>query len=224
MFEKEKRSLAFTLIELLIVVAIIAILAAIAVPNFLGAQTRAKYTRAISDLRTISTALEAYAVDHNKYPLNRKDLFYSVPDAISTPIAYITQGRLIDPFGADRLGDPSSEEYTSEDPTHIRLYTYHTIMDGDTANKFTGTDFSPPAEAVDAGGFNPGAFERYGHWKLLSYGPDGLERNTDIPFGADILAFKSFDIPYDPTNGAISSGNIFRTHRSTVGEGTLETE
>ena len=60
---------AFTLIELLIVVAIIAILAAIAVPNFLEAQTRAKVTRCKSDMRTIATALEAYFVDWNRYPL-----------------------------------------------------------------------------------------------------------------------------------------------------------
>jgi len=59
---------AFTLIELLIVVAIIAILAAIAVPNFLEAQTRSKVSRAKADMRTLATGLESYAVDNNKYP------------------------------------------------------------------------------------------------------------------------------------------------------------
>src|SRR6188768_3789796 len=59
---------AFTLIELLIVVAIIAILAAIAVPNFLEAQVRAKVSRARTDMRSVATALEGYAVDNNKYP------------------------------------------------------------------------------------------------------------------------------------------------------------
>ena len=57
---------AFTLIELLIVVAIIAILAAIAVPNFLEAQTRAKVSRVQSDLRTLATGIESYTVDNNK--------------------------------------------------------------------------------------------------------------------------------------------------------------
>ena len=57
---------AFTLIELLIVVAIIAILAAIAVPNFLEAQVRAKVSRTKADMRSIATAIESYRVDHNK--------------------------------------------------------------------------------------------------------------------------------------------------------------
>jgi len=59
---------AFTLIELLIVVAIIAILAAIAVPNFLEAQMRAKVCRVKADFRAIITACEAYRVDENNYP------------------------------------------------------------------------------------------------------------------------------------------------------------
>jgi prepilin-type N-terminal cleavage/methylation domain-containing protein len=59
---------AFTLIELLIVVAIIAILAAIAVPNFLEAQTRAKVSRVKADLRSLATGIEAYRVDTNRYP------------------------------------------------------------------------------------------------------------------------------------------------------------
>ncbi|HBF32950.1 TPA: hypothetical protein DDW35_00165 [Candidatus Sumerlaeota bacterium] len=62
---------AFTLIELLIVVAIIAILAAIAVPNFLEAQVRSKVARAQNDMRSIATGLEAYAVDYvGRYPIS----------------------------------------------------------------------------------------------------------------------------------------------------------
>ncbi|MBZ0257327.1 prepilin-type N-terminal cleavage/methylation domain-containing protein, partial [bacterium] len=59
---------AFTLIELLIVVAIIGILAAIAVPNFLNAQMRAKITRVKADFRTISTGFSMYQLDRNAYP------------------------------------------------------------------------------------------------------------------------------------------------------------
>ncbi|MGI6458320.1 MAG: prepilin-type N-terminal cleavage/methylation domain-containing protein [bacterium] len=51
---------AFTLIELLIVVAIIGILAAIAVPNFLNAQIRAKVSKTESEMRSFVTAQEMY--------------------------------------------------------------------------------------------------------------------------------------------------------------------
>jgi prepilin-type N-terminal cleavage/methylation domain-containing protein len=62
---------AFTLIELLIVVAIIAILAAIAIPNFLEAQTRSKVARTKADMRSLKLSLEAYRVDNNTYPEGR---------------------------------------------------------------------------------------------------------------------------------------------------------
>ena len=64
----KKRESGFTLIELLIVIAIIGILAAIAIPNLLNAVQRGKQKRTMSDMRTLATAIEAYAVDNNNYP------------------------------------------------------------------------------------------------------------------------------------------------------------
>lgn len=58
----------FTLIELLIVVAIIGIIAAIAIPNLLNAVDKGKQKRTMSDVRTICTAIEAYATDNSLYP------------------------------------------------------------------------------------------------------------------------------------------------------------
>ncbi|HKN47795.1 MAG TPA: type II secretion system protein GspG [Candidatus Polarisedimenticolia bacterium] len=60
----------FTLIELLIVVAIIGIIAAIAIPNLLNALDKGKQKRTMSDMRTICTAIEAYATDNSLYPKN----------------------------------------------------------------------------------------------------------------------------------------------------------
>ena len=67
-FSKHK---SFTLIELLIVVAIIAILTAIAVPNFLEAQVRPKVSCARADLRFIAGGLELYRINHTHYPIMR---------------------------------------------------------------------------------------------------------------------------------------------------------
>ena len=72
MEKSQKQKSAFTLIELLIVVLIIAILAAIAVPNFLEFQTRAKVSRVQSDLRALSIGMEAYQVDNGIYPPDAK--------------------------------------------------------------------------------------------------------------------------------------------------------
>ena len=56
----------FTLVEIMIVVAIIALLAAIAVPNFLRARKRSQATRILEDLRMIDGALDQYAIENNK--------------------------------------------------------------------------------------------------------------------------------------------------------------
>jgi general secretion pathway protein G len=61
-------SRGFTLIELLIVVAIIGIIAAVAIPNLLNAVDKGKQKRTMSDLRSISTAVESYAIENANYP------------------------------------------------------------------------------------------------------------------------------------------------------------
>src|SRR5207253_7551186 len=68
-----------TLIELLIVVAIIGILAAIAIPNLLTAMQRSKQKRTMADIRTIATAWEARATDQNSYAAAG----YSFPATVS---------------------------------------------------------------------------------------------------------------------------------------------
>jgi prepilin-type N-terminal cleavage/methylation domain-containing protein len=56
----------FTLVEIMIVVAIIALLAAIAVPGFLRARKRSQASRIINDLRLIDSAVDQYAIETSK--------------------------------------------------------------------------------------------------------------------------------------------------------------
>jgi type IV pilus assembly protein PilA len=67
MFKKLNDSKGFTLIELMIVIAIIGILAAIAIPQFSAYRKRSYNSAAKSDARNIATAQEAYYVDFSKY-------------------------------------------------------------------------------------------------------------------------------------------------------------
>ena len=55
----------FTLIELMVVIAIIIILAAIAIPNYLSMTARAKRSRVASDFAALATAFETYRTDWN---------------------------------------------------------------------------------------------------------------------------------------------------------------
>jgi type IV pilus assembly protein PilA len=64
-----KQRKGFTLIELMIVIAIIIILAAIAIPNYLRMTDRARRSRVAGDFASTATALEAFSVDWGHYPV-----------------------------------------------------------------------------------------------------------------------------------------------------------
>jgi prepilin-type N-terminal cleavage/methylation domain-containing protein len=67
MFNKvNSRHGGFTLVEIMIVVAIIALLAAIAVPGFLRARKRSQASRILNDLRMIDAAVDQYAIETNR--------------------------------------------------------------------------------------------------------------------------------------------------------------
>lgn len=202
-----KNRKAFTLIELLIVVAIIAILAAIAVPNFLEAQVRSKVSRVHADMNTMATAAEIYRVDWNSYPLdgailhtgqtiyptqNPSDMVnaHVFPGpCLTTPVAYLTSIPT-DPF--IRRGSNPAHEY----------YFYANLVQ---ASRWLRTNMGmvPPLIQMRV--------EAWGPWMMHSAGPDGNRMDVGSSSGPDIVLGY-----YDPTNGTISRGNILRTQKMGV--------
>ncbi len=188
----------FTLIELLIVVAIIAILAAIAIPNFLEAQVRSKVSRSKADMRTLATALEAYAVEYTKYPIDGSGSgdgpFWYVPNAVTTPLSFISSAKIVDPFrsvqGFNLSLDPDSAGWSVND---YRRYRYR--------------NFSYTYSAARAGVYET----IYGAWELMGNGPD----RSAGPFIYKTMSSQVMELtlPYDPTNGTVSAGNIIRCQR-----------
>lgn len=73
-----KNNKGFTLIELMIVVAIIGILAAIAIPNFMNYQCKAKQAEAKSSLGSIRVAQEAYFAEYDKYSTDLPGIGFAV--------------------------------------------------------------------------------------------------------------------------------------------------
>lgn len=194
---------AFTLIELLIVVAIIAILAAIAVPNFLEAQTRAKISRNRADMRTAVTALETYRIDHNKYVYdgyNRADTakynYWFLSYHISTPISYLTTAKLPDPF---RPKDPNNH-WQYDDVRYINTdSTWGTVYDDIQSPRNNGTSSYHDDMTMEFGGY-----------RLQAAGPDGTYGPNGW-IGVSAYPPSSLPQPYDATNGTTSKGDIIRS-------------
>jgi type II secretion system protein G len=205
-------SRAFTLIELLIVVAIIAILAAIAVPNFMEAQTRAKVSRAKTDLRTISVALEAYSVDFTRYPypLTRAGtsvLALEYIAELTTPVAYLQTVQLIDPF------KPSWKAFYDDEPSvpFAGGYSYCNWNGrfGKSASRMPGVVMFPCYVLSSVG---PDQEVNHMYWL-----PEWLLSRRDDP---DTIA-TGFDMVYDPSNGTKSSGDIGRFGGESGGAGGI---
>src|SRR3954466_7761363 len=114
------RRSAFTLVEIMIVVAIIALLAAIAVPGFLRARKRSQASRIINDLRLIDSAVDQYAIENNK----------SSGAAVGTSdwTNYLKKGTNLYTTAKDILGNPYGAQTVDSLPK-VNQTSFNTLSD-----------------------------------------------------------------------------------------------
>jgi type IV pilus assembly protein PilA len=142
----------FTLIELMIVVAIIGILAAIAIPNFMRFQAKSRQAEAKSNLGAIYTAIEAFRVEYGTYTTD-----LSVMGWLPSGSPRYNYGFQVDNFDPAGLlvprGAGVSAGYNSTDLLPGAVLTYMTKYDG---SQLQASDL-PATAAVDVSNFTVGA-------------------------------------------------------------------
>jgi prepilin-type N-terminal cleavage/methylation domain-containing protein len=110
----------FTLVEIMIVVAIIALLASMAVPNFLRARKRSQATRILEDLRVLDGATDMYAMENNKTQGSTV--------AFADLKAYIKTGSVLYASGEDIFGDAYGPFAVDSSPK-VPASAYTTLSD-----------------------------------------------------------------------------------------------
>ena len=88
-----KREFGFSLIELMIVVAIMGILVAVALPQYQNYQVRSKVTEAFVMAENVKRALEAYYVDYGEWPVDNANAGLPAPNDLSSTYIKKTQVR-----------------------------------------------------------------------------------------------------------------------------------
>lgn len=115
------RRRAFTLVELLLVLVILAVLAAVVVPKFTGRSEQARVTAAKTDIHQIETALDAFEVDTGRYPSSDEGLGALVesPSNVKNWHGYLKR------IPQDPWGNPYTYRYPgSHNGTGFDLYSF----------------------------------------------------------------------------------------------------
>ena len=126
-----RRHRGFTLVEMLLVITIIGILAALVVPKMMGRSEQARQSAARADVASIKTALDAYEVDNGNYPKALADLIQAPRQARNWRGPYLDK---IPP-------DPWGNEYQYAQPGRQNANSFDLSSIGPDGKAGTEDDF-----------------------------------------------------------------------------------
>lgn len=131
----------FTLVEIMIVVAIIALLAAIAIPNLLRARLAANESAAIAALKTIATSAHTFRSAGATYPTSLGDLGNATPPYIDTVLANGTKSGYGFNLSGTSAGFSANAWPTAVNTTGVRYFFVDTsgVIRYSTTGNATGT-------------------------------------------------------------------------------------
>jgi len=108
----KRRQQGFTLIEILVVMAIISMLAIMVAPNIFNQQAGAQRDAALSQISTLAAALDTYRLDVGTYPDSLEGLMENDTDSAAWNGPYLRRAVPMDPWGNEYLYEGSAREFS----------------------------------------------------------------------------------------------------------------
>ena len=134
---RARRARGFTLIEIMVVIVIIGLLAAVIVPTVMGKVDDARVAKAKADIQSLEAALSMYYLDNSKYPSSEQGITALTEQPTDPSITHWRPGGYLERISKDPWGNPYLYTFPG---THGKQYDLYTL----------GADGQPGGDGINA--------------------------------------------------------------------------